>query len=354
MKPVAVLDQLLENPQRFSFFQAVRLLELRWSQSVGPQPVVGDQIRFRNSLNFGFPPSEIEALRLCPPVAGLGDAAEPDDGRPPRVEITPAFMGLLGGAGALPLVYTDQLAHRESQHKDTAARAFLDVFSNRAVTLFQQAWKKSRLHLQFESDRQNRFLPLALSLAGLGQRGLRDRFEALRDGVIDEALAYYAGALQQRTLSATQMRQILQDYLAVPVRIDQFVGRWYTVPPEGRTLLGLGQGGLLGQSAMLGDRVWQRDLRLRVALGPLDHAQFQRFLPGTVGAQALESMLTLCHGVSLEYEVNLLLRRDQVQGCSLDSTRSSTQARLGWDTFLLTGAAETDRQDVSYDIHAAA
>lgn len=92
--------------------------------------------------------------------------------------------------------------------------------------------EKNRLHLQFESDRQNRFLPLALSLAGLGQRGLRDRFEALRDGVIDEALAYYAGALQQRTLSATQMRQILQDYLAVPVRIDQFVGRWYTVPPR--------------------------------------------------------------------------------------------------------------------------
>ena len=53
------------------------------------------------------------------------------------------------------------------------------------------------------------------------------------------------------------MRQILQDYLAVPVRIDQFVGRWDTVPPEGRTLLGLGQGGLLGQSAMLGDRVVQ-------------------------------------------------------------------------------------------------
>lgn len=92
---------------------------------------------------------------------------------------------------------------------------------------------------------------------------------------------------------------------------------------------------------MLGDRVWQRDLRLRVALGPLDHAQFQRFLPGTVGAQALESMLTLCHGVSLEYEVNLLLRRDQVQGCSLDSTRSPH--RPGWAGTLFAHRGGRDR-----------
>jgi len=59
-------------------------------------------------------------------------------------------------------------------------------------------------------------------------------------------------------------------------------------------------------------------------------------------------------GVSLEYEINLQLRRDDVEGCKLDSQRPATAARLGWDTFLQTKPANEDRSDVRYDIHAAA
>ncbi len=333
------LDTLQAEPHRFGFFQAVRLLGM-----LGAVP--GEDVRFRNSLSLSFPASEIEAMDW---------QLRPDDqGHIPQVAITPAFMGLLGASGALPLVYTEQLAQVESQHRHAqdehpAARAFLDVFSNRALTLFHQAWRKHRLHLQFESDRRQRFMPLVLALAGLGQKGLQGRFDAERDGLADEALAYHAGALQQRALSAGQMRQILQDYLGVPVQIEQFVGRWYTVPDGGRTLLGMS--GQLGCSALLGDRVWQRDLRMRVSLGPLNHAQFRRFLPGHEGARALASLLTLCQGLSLEYEVCLQLKRQAVQGLHLSATG---QAQLGWDTFLQTAGATQDRSDVRYEIHAAA
>ncbi len=58
--------------------------------------------------------------------------------------------------------------------------------------------------------------------------------------------------------------------------------------------------------------------------------------------------------MSLEYEINLQLQREDIQGCTLDSSRSSAVARLGWDTFLQTKPANEDRVDVSYDIHAAA
>jgi type VI secretion system protein ImpH len=59
-------------------------------------------------------------------------------------------------------------------------------------------------------------------------------------------------------------------------------------------------------------------------------------------------------GVSLEYEINLQLRREDVHGCTLDSQRAPTALRLGWDTFLQTRTANEDRADVRYDIHAAA
>lgn len=371
-----VIDQLLCEPQQFDFFQAVRLLD-RW-MGVGAANGQGlSRLNFRNSLSLSFPPSAIESLKVHKKAETSDADPDPDAASVPsraavtphdieRIDMTPAFMGLLGVNGALPLFYTEMLAQRELYQKDNAGRAFMDMFSHRAVELLYQAWRKHRMPIQFEADRRSRFLPLALSLAGLGGKGLRDRLGAAQGAVADEALAYYAGTLQQRTLSAGQVQQVLQDYLAVPVRIEQFVGRWYRVPESGRAYLGmLGGGprgtglgapvnGVLGRSAMLGERVWQRDLRLRVVLGPLPHARFRRFLPGGQGALALKELLTMLSGVALEYEINLRLQREDVQGCTLDTQRAPTAFRLGWDTFLQTRPANEDRADVRYDIHAAA
>lgn len=354
-----VIDELLQSPQQFGFFQAVRLLE-RWLGENGSPEQGLSRLNFRNSLSLSFPASEIESLTLqrCVDADGGGcnDNVE-------RIDLTPAFMGLLGVTGALPLFYTETLAQREQHHKDHAARAFLDVFSHRAVMLFYQAWRKHRMAVQYEGAQRKRFLPEVLALAGVGQRGLRERVTGRHGGVDDEALAFHAGTLQRRTLSARQLQQVLHSYLKVPVRIEQFVGRWYRLPDEARGHLGVITGGrsglipttgVLGRSAMLGERVWQRDMRMRVVLGPLDRRALQRFLPGGRGAAALKSWLTMLNGVALEYEVNLTLQRDEVQGCSLGSHRSPHEARLGWDTFLQTRPAMLDRSDVHYDIHAAA
>ena len=346
-----LIDQLLADPHRFEFFQAVRLLERslggRHSSTVD---VVPGQLRFRNSLSLSFPAGEIEALDVYrSDEHGDGPGTEqPIE----RIEITPAFMGLLGLSGALPYVYTEQLAQREIYHKDFAARSFLDLFSNRAVALFYAAWKKSRLHLQYESDRKNRFAPMVLALAGVGQTALHDRLLPEGGGVNDESLAFFAGALQQRALSAQQLQRLLSRYLRVPVRIEQFCGRWYALPRGARTSLGLGNG-VLGRNALSGDRVWQRDLCVRVILGPLTHRLFQRFLPGAPGATALREILTLLSGVSLEYEINLSLNADAVKSSALDSNRSPFAGRLGWDTYVQTKPQQADRCDVRYDIHAA-
>ncbi|MDE2401380.1 MAG: type VI secretion system baseplate subunit TssG [Burkholderiales bacterium] len=344
-----VIAELLRDPQRFGFFQAVRLLE-RWL--VTQEGL--NKLNFRNSLSLSFPASEIESLILHRhgDAGALGSVPLPREIE--RIDLTPAFMGLLGVTGTLPMHYTESLAQRELYQKDHAARAFLDVFSHRAVMLFYQAWKKHRLYIQFEGDRRQRFMPMALALAGVGQQPLRDRMDTARSGVADEALAFYAGTIQQRTLSARQLQQVLQGYLGVPVQVEQFVGRWYTVPESARHHLGRPGGGSLGRSAMLGERVWQRDLRMRLMLGPLDHVCFRRFLPGAAGALALRELLTLLNGVSLEYEVKLTLQKDEVRGSSLKSQRPTTEARLGWDTFLQTRPANNDRADVRYDIHAAA
>ncbi len=357
------IDRLLDEPQRFEFHQAVRLLQ-GWSrqQPADEQPA----IRFRNSLSLAFPASEIMAIDTTVHKRTVDDGAvaadEPPAVRQPgthvdveRIELTPTFMGLLGATGALPLAYSEQFAQRESVSKDGAARAFLDIFQHRAVSLFHEAWRKHRLPLQFEADRRERYLPLVLSLAGLGEPALRRRLHGDEGGVADDALAFYAGLLQRRAVSASHLQRVLADYFGVAVRVTQFVGRWFTLDDDCQVTLGRSQA-RLGHDTPLGPRVWQRDLRARVSIGPMTRAQHKRFLPGGAAALALRELLTLVSGVSLEYEVCLRLRASEVLPTTLTGAPQDwgVGPRLGWDTFLLTQPVVDDREEPAYDIHAMA
>ena len=222
-----VIEELLQNPQQFGFFQAIRLLE-GWLAEGGQSGQGLSRLNFRNSLALSFPPSEIEslvvqrhgeptdsnragssaasgdaaALALDAVLAASGGAANDaphalHSHEVARIDLTPAFMGLLGVTGALPLYYTETLAQREHHHKDRAARAFLDVFSHRAVALFYQAWRKHRMAVQYEGARRQRFLPEVLALAAAIKALPRN----------DDTLAY-ADAFARAGLAAGDVAQL--------------------------------------------------------------------------------------------------------------------------------------------------
>ncbi len=358
--PPAVIGELLREPHRFGFFQAVRLLQ-RWlgrAQGLSGQRVLESRLRFRNSLSLDFPASELESLHAIRQAIAEDDAAArpdtnddtPDPASIDHVEITPAFMGLLGVTGVLPTHYTETLAQREIYQRDKAARAFLDIFQHRAVALFYEGWRKHRLPLHYEADGRNRFLPLMLSLAGLGQNALRDRLRPEDGGMSDHAIAFYAGVFQKRTLSGEAVQRAVAMYFGVQVRLTPFVGRWFRLPVSQQALIGIGHA-TLGRDAVVGERVWQRDLRVRLDIGPLDVDKFHRFLPGGPAAVALKQMLQLMTGASLEYEIRLHLKADEVRGSRLEAGRGTW---LGWNSFLITKLQREDRSDAGYDLLALA
>lgn len=351
-EPTAVIDRLLAQPHDFGFFQAVRLLE-RWFMRADAQPsdqVLSTRLAFRNNLSLAFPASEIAQLTVKRAMGdGAAAAAQTDARAVAQVEVTPAFIGLLGASGTLPVHYTELFARRESFQRDRAGRAFLDIFLHRSTVLFYQAWRKHRLGVQFESDRRQRYLPLMLSLAGLGHPGLHRRLRGAEGGVADDTLAFYAGALQQRPTSAAMLQRLLQHYFKVPVKLDQFVGRWFDLPIEHQSHLGHARA-RLGADAVVGERVWQRDLRLRITLGPLSRERFSRFLPGGPGALALRELLALLAGPTFEFELKLSLQASEVKGMRL---APATAPRLGWDSFLITRASLVDRADAGYELLAA-
>jgi type VI secretion system protein ImpH len=345
----AVIERLFREPYRFEYFQAVRMLEL-WLKRYGlpQQDAIAQYVRFQNSTSLGFPASQLEAIQPEPRdvergAHALGQALR--EARLTYVRVTPSFMGLLSATGVLPAHYTERIADHQQRHADEGPRALLDTFSNRSLALFYAAWRKYRLHFKYQLDGQDTFLPLLLSLAGLGHDALRGRLAHDRHGaLLDETVGYFAASIRQRPPSAVQIGRVLSEYFGQPVRIEQFVGAWYDVPPAQQTVLGQATA-VLGTSAMAGDRVWQRDLRLRIVAGPLDHAGFTSFLPGGLAARALNSLLGLLVGVTLEYEVELILRGDEVRSTVLGPAPSG---RLGWDAYLVDGPQESDRGDVRY------
>lgn len=317
-----VIGRLLGEPRRFSFFQAVRLA-VRWfgERGIARGQVFARHLRFRNTVSFAFPPSEIEELHQ------VGE----------QIVIMPAFISLLGAHGAFPAHVSERLVAWEDVQRDDGARAFLDLLANRMVALFYEAWRKYRVEEAVEAG-HDAYKPLLLALAGC---------PAGQDlaGIPDEAMALHAGLLQQRPLSSIVLGQVLSSYLGPAVSVEEAVDFWDDMAPGEQTALGRANA-TLGDNAVAGARGWRPDLRVRLTLGPLDREQYEAFLPGRRAARALADLLRLVAEPTLIYEVVLVLRRDEVQPCALAESRG----RLGLDSFLGAGAAQHDRSDMRYEL----
>ncbi|HEY1229622.1 MAG TPA: type VI secretion system baseplate subunit TssG, partial [Ramlibacter sp.] len=219
-----LIARLLAEPQRFEFFQAVRLLVL-WlgEHGVPPRRALERHLRFRNSLAFGFPAGQVEALV----PQRIAD-------EPPQFHLTPTFMGLLGAHGALPSHVTERIAAWESSQPDAelaqAPRAFLDIFTTRMLALFYGAWSKYRIE-HAVADGAVGFLPLLLALAGFS-RGTPHQ------GVPDATLARYAGVLRQRPASGVVLARVLSHHFGVQVALQEGIGHWDALAPDEQSVLG--------------------------------------------------------------------------------------------------------------------
>lgn len=311
-----LIGELLAEPHRFEFFQAVRLIGLAQREGgAGPRGV-----RFRNRLSLGFPPSQIDNVS--------GD----DKG----IRITPAFMGLLGSQGSLPLHYSERINRHEKGNSDGGPRAFVDIFSHRALGMFYEAWARHRPECMDGPEHGDAFMRMLAALSGA---------QSTADDVIDgETLAFYAMQIRSRAVSAPLMAGMYAEYFDVPFAVEPLVGEWQDLPAGDQAQLG-GANVDLGCGVLLGQRVYRCDGRARLRIGPLDRDGYDRFLPGHSGALRLAAMLALQCGVDMCYEVHLIQRAQDVRGFSLDEANG---ARLGVDACLYSQPPGRDREDLMY------
>lgn len=347
--PASVIRRLINRPQQFQFFQAVRMIDLMLRQyKLAQQPTLEHVLRCKNSVSLRFPVSQIEALSTDSDVPVETDTelqAALERGQLRHVHLTPAFMGLLGVSGVLPYCYTDTIAAQIHFEKDESGRAFLDSFTHRSMMLFYRAWEKSRIEYRRDGNGKDGLLPLQLALAGAGHRPAAPQPAKTAAGTIaDEVVAHYAALLRHRPVSGEVIASVLSEYFGLPFRLEQFVGAWETLRPEERAQPGKSNC-QLGMNMNLGPRYWRRDLCVRLWIGPLSRAQFDQFLPDGDSVPALKAMLALFAVPNIRFEVHLVLRARDIAPVVLNFG-----SRLGRGSFLAGKPATVDQDKARYNI----
>ena len=341
-KNTSVIDSLQADPERFSFVQLVRLLEL---SSYYREPNAGQKfatnsiarfsppqrecIRFLNNQTLAFSESEVSK------VIQTGGTVELNQWR-----VYTRFLGLSGAHGVLPWHYSRLVMERIKQ-KDFTLEHFFNLFNHRSISLFFQASVKYRLPLEFERKRQKAnnisasndcISQILRSLAGMGTRGLEQRLS-----LPDETILFYGGLFSQQVRSASGLQQILSSYFKVPVCIEEFLGRWQDLIDDVRSRLPdkqntKGQNVCLGRNSMLGKRGWFAQGNLRVVLGPVTGEQFRKFTPGSSALKSLNELVRLYIGIENDFDIKILVDRASVP--DKVTLKRGNPPVMGWNTWL--------------------
>ena len=325
-----LLEKLAGDANSFEFFQAVALLE-RLRSSMRPvghfSSPSAEAVRFRANPRLGFPASEIQKLDL------------PENA---PAEMMVNFMGLTGPSGVLPHPYSELILERaNARPRDFGFAAFLDIFNHRAVSLFYRAWQKARFPVTYGKSHRDLFSQYLLDLVGLGTPGLRDR-----QAIEDEALLHYISLVAMQSRSSTALQQLLEDYFEVPVEIEEFTGAWYAIAPDTQCQMTDEDtpSRQVGEGAVVGDAIWDRQGRARIRIGPLSLERYNDFLPKGSAYAALQSITRFFTNQSLDFEAQLVLDRTEAPPIQLDAD-SAHPARLGWVSWACTAPLGSDPDD---------
>jgi type VI secretion system protein ImpH len=329
--PVSFLDALARQPYRYDFYQVMRLLECmhpqlpRWGMALRPRD---EPVRLGQEPELTFAP------------AALADFNPGGEGR--RARLAVRLFGLLGPNGPLPLHLNEYARERQKHAGDRTFTRFLEVLSHRFVALFYRAWAQSQPTVAADRTDDDRFRTFVGALVGLAPPPFRDR-----DSVPDAAKLAAAGLLAPQVRNADGLRSILAEYFQVPARLREFVGHWLDLSSADQSRLAAAHS-RLGQGAVLGRRVYDRQCRFCIELGPLPRSLYESFLPTGELLRPLVDWVRNYVGFEYAWDVRLALVAEEVPGVMLGES-----GRLGWTSWLGLRPSDAPADDLVLDAEGA-
>lgn len=313
-----LLAERAEQAWAYDYFALMRRLEAtdlsapRWGHALRPS---AEPVRVGQEPSLAFAPAGLSRFEL-----------PQGDGRPPLIR--QHFFAYVGPNGPLPVHLSDFIRERALNHGDRTWLAFLDTFLHRFALQFYRAWSQARPAPGMDRPGEDPFRHRVGALVGIGGAARQQR-----DDVPDDARLHFSGWLARRVHSAEGVERVLSGFFEVPVQLERWVGHWMTLPEDELTRLGASNPNTasrtLGLGAVLGRRVWDRQHKVCLHLGPLTLDQYRRFLPDGSARGPLVRWVQQLLGGELDWDARLLLQRAEVP-----PTRLGGGARLGWTSWV--------------------
>jgi type VI secretion system protein ImpH len=148
---------------------------------------------------------------------------------------------------------------------------------------------------------------MTAALAGIGLPGQNEGELALATEAI---MLAHARALSWEVRGPERIEAPVADLLAAPVRLVEFVASWIEIPPQLRTRIGQPMA-ILGQGAVVGERIFSRQDRVELRVGPLDLANYLAL--SVDGPLRARLRYLLLHIAGREVDIDLRLVLDQAE-----------------------------------------
>jgi type VI secretion system protein ImpH len=316
-----VFGEVEAAPYRHDFYAVMRLLETldrtrpRWGRAQRPRD---EAVRVGQDPELDFAPAAISSFLRR-------------ESGPPRL-------------GPMPLHLTEYARERAHNHADFTLSRFADQFHHRAGLLFYRAWAMSQPVVHLDRRADDAFSRWIGALGGIGEPT-----QSGRDSLSDEAKRHRVAILACGAKTAEGLTKLLRGWFGIAVRLKSHVGHWLAMRPADRTRLLPPTRpvlrNVLGSSAVAGAKVWDRQFRFRLHLGPMDYATYQRFLPGQRSIVELRDWVRQYVGLSLSFDAVAWLRGSEVPPLAL-GVQHANDGRLGWTTWLGSRRALGDRGDL--------
>jgi type VI secretion system protein ImpH len=238
--------------------------------------------------------------------------------------LTVTFMGLYGPASPLPAPYTEAVIAADVD--DPTRRDFLDFFHQRPLGFLYRGWRKYRYYVNFAPGAEDDFSQRVFAFFGAHFRGLRSVVHL--DWV---RLLSCGGLLAQAGASAEVVGRVVSHYFGgLAAAVEPFVRCRFAIAEDQLARIGR-VNSTLGRDLFVGRSAADLSGRFRLRLGPLDWRRLNDFLPVGADHRPLVELVRFALADPLDFELALMIRREDVRPLTLDRTGD---CRLGWTSWI--------------------
>ena len=313
-----LLVQAQAQPWRHGFVALLRQLAAQSDmppigRSQRPQQ---ENFRLGQTASLSFAPREIERIAL--------------QGQQ-RVHIHLYGLGMLGPNGSLPLHVSELVQARVQTKRDRTLANFLDLFHHRAFSHIYRAWAQSQSTAGLDRAQAETFTAYVARLAG-------DEPEELQERQSHPWSPHARWASAAHRIRAARNPEglvyTLQRFFGVKVKLHEYQLHWMALQPQDQSQLGRPlPSSVMGQGAIVGEAVPERQSQFRLDVGPLSLRAYLRLTPaasaGECDLPALIELVRSFIGHEYVWQVQLLLKPEEMQTAQLGG-----EQQLGWSSWL--------------------